>query len=555
VIIDLTETINLLGGLLNFGGGGGGDGGYLGIYPDETALNAAHPPGDTEPGSTATVTSPNGNLFYLDGTGPAWVDTGTGYLGDMLKAVYDPSNVQSDAFSMGNMVETPTDKILTAAERSEIAANTASRHDEVTLNPDATTQETLNLAAQELQVNPATPATAGAMPAADKAKTNLITVTTPVNLDTAEQTTNKGQPNGYPSLDGSGLVPVSQLPSSVIGGIKVIASWDASTNTPDLNAITADQGQAYMVSVAGSTNINGETNWKPKDLVVWDDTLAGNWFKLDNTDDVLSVNGQTGPVTLNADDIGETASRVWFLPAERVNLTTLTDGSNADSLHQHSIIQNAAGTTSARAIGGVLSLFTDSIERLRVLLNGDIRFFSYGSSRNDGTAQDVPVYYPTANGTVQRGRVLPYQQSITDRQGGINNTATFLTYLQLDFTIAEAGEYPLEWFYVWSYNAANSDFQANVILDTDPPSAPIVLCEHVQEPKDTGGPGPDLPNLDPPPPTINASTNQKHPCSGFTTEVLAAGDYIMYIEIACSVAGNEAACHRGTLRVGHKTNV
>lgn len=37
--------------------------------------------------------------------------------GDMLKSTYDPTNKQSDVFSMDNMVETSTKKIMTAEER------------------------------------------------------------------------------------------------------------------------------------------------------------------------------------------------------------------------------------------------------------------------------------------------------------------------------------------------------------------------------------------------------------------------------------------------------
>jgi len=44
--------------------------------------------------------------------------------GDMLASVYDPTNVAGDAFDMDNMVEGTATKILTATERSEIAANT-----------------------------------------------------------------------------------------------------------------------------------------------------------------------------------------------------------------------------------------------------------------------------------------------------------------------------------------------------------------------------------------------------------------------------------------------
>jgi hypothetical protein len=117
----------------------------------------------------------------------------------------------------------------------------------------------------------------------------------------AEQTSNKNAANGYAGLS-SGKIDISQIPLSVQGAIKVVGFWDADTNTPDLSALTLAQGESYQVSVDGSTNLNGETNWKVRDLAVWDDTLSGNWFKLDNTDDVLSIFGRVGAVVAAAGD-------------------------------------------------------------------------------------------------------------------------------------------------------------------------------------------------------------------------------------------------------------
>ena len=41
-----------------------------------------------------------------------------------MKSTYDPTNKNADAFSMDNMVETSTKKILTSAERT-ILSNTS----------------------------------------------------------------------------------------------------------------------------------------------------------------------------------------------------------------------------------------------------------------------------------------------------------------------------------------------------------------------------------------------------------------------------------------------
>jgi len=122
----------------------------------------------------------------------------------------------------------------------------------------------------------------------------------------------KGSNSGVAELDGGGKVPVSQLPVSVQGGMKVIGFWNASTNVPNLSSLTLNQGEAYQVSVSGSTNLNGETNWKAKDLAVWDDDLSGNYFKIDNTDDVLSVNTKTGIVILDPDDLDDSLTAHKF---------------------------------------------------------------------------------------------------------------------------------------------------------------------------------------------------------------------------------------------------
>lgn len=88
-----------------------------------------------------------------------------GIAGDMLKAVYDPTNVNDDAFDMANMVEDATKKVLTDTERSEIAANTL-KETNATHTGDVTGDEALTIAN-----NAVTNAKAAAM-AANTVKSN-----------------------------------------------------------------------------------------------------------------------------------------------------------------------------------------------------------------------------------------------------------------------------------------------------------------------------------------------------------------------------------------------
>ena len=94
-------------------------------------------------------------------------------------------------------------------------------------------------------------------------------------------TTQKGTANGVATLDAGGKVPVSELPAAVLGALSYQGTWDASTNTPTLTSSVGTKGYYYVVSVAGSTNLNGITDWLVGDWAVYNGSI---WQKVDNTD-------------------------------------------------------------------------------------------------------------------------------------------------------------------------------------------------------------------------------------------------------------------------------
>jgi hypothetical protein len=110
-----------------------------------------------------------------------------------------------------------------------------------------------------------------------------------------------GAANGVATLDSSAKVPISQLPAAVLGALSYQGTWNASTNTPTLVSSAGTKGYYYVVSVAGSTNLNGITDWNVGDWAVYDGSV---WEKVDNTDSVTSVNGKTGTVVLTYSDVG-----------------------------------------------------------------------------------------------------------------------------------------------------------------------------------------------------------------------------------------------------------
>jgi hypothetical protein len=94
-------------------------------------------------------------------------------------------------------------------------------------------------------------------------------------------TTQKGAANGVATLDAGGKVPVSELPAAVLGALSYQGTWNASTNTPTLASGTGTKGYYYVVAVAGSTDLDGITDWQVGDWAVYNGTA---WQKVDNTD-------------------------------------------------------------------------------------------------------------------------------------------------------------------------------------------------------------------------------------------------------------------------------
>lgn len=93
------------------------------------------------------------------------------------------------------------------------------------------------------------------------------------------------------------------LSASAIGALEYQGTWNASTNTPTLTSGTGTKGAYYVVSVAGSTNLDGETLWGVGDWAVFNGTA---WQKVDGGDTgnftTLNVSGATTLADVSADD-------------------------------------------------------------------------------------------------------------------------------------------------------------------------------------------------------------------------------------------------------------
>lgn len=160
--------------------------------------------------------------------------------------------------------------------------------------------------------------------AGDITKLGYISVTQAVDLDAMEAT-------------------LAGLDSAIV----LKGSWDASGGSFPGSG-TAQAGFSYIVSVGGT--VDGVTfNVNDRIIAILDNasttTFAGNWFKADYTDQVLSVNGATGAVVLDADDIDDTSTTHKF-----VSSTNLSDiAANTAARHARSHTMTSTSDHSATA--------------------------------------------------------------------------------------------------------------------------------------------------------------------------------------------------------------
>ena len=109
-----------------------------------------------------------------------------------------------------------------------------------------------------------------------------------------------GEVGGLATLDMGGKVPASQLPNSIMS---YLGTWAASTNTPTLADGVGNAGDVYVASDSGTVNFgSGNITFTTGDWVIYSGSV---WQKSINSNTVASVNGFTGSVVLDTDDIAE----------------------------------------------------------------------------------------------------------------------------------------------------------------------------------------------------------------------------------------------------------
>lgn len=148
------------------------------------------------------------------------------------------------------------------------------------------------------------------------------------------------------------LKTVSSI-TNAIGALNYKGTWNASTNTPTLASGVGTKGDYYVVSVAGSTNLDGISTWYAGDWAAFNGSV---WQRLEGgvDDPALSLksNATTGLMQITGPAAGQT--RVVTIP-DANSIMARTDAAQSFSGKQtfaESSINLLSGANSSGQING-----------------------------------------------------------------------------------------------------------------------------------------------------------------------------------------------------------
>ena len=223
--------------------------------------------------------------------------------------------------------------------------------------------------------------------------------------------------------------------STVPAGLVFQGTWNADTNTPTLASGTGTTGHFYIVGVAGSTDLDGITDWQVGDWAVFvEQGATDQWEKVDNSS-VLDGTGTGGKiskwagsgdsVTLTNSIITESGSNIGIgmtpsklldiqatdnLALRYYNSTSFKAGIEVATTDGDMIASSVINDLAIRSQSNILFATGGNIEKMRISSAGALQLNEYGAGTlvsdasgnitvSSGGGEGGP-YLPLAGGTL-----------------------------------------------------------------------------------------------------------------------------------------------------------
>jgi hypothetical protein len=226
----------------------------------------------------------------------------------------------------------------------------------------------------------------------------LASLQTQINTLIPSQTGNSGK---YLTTNGT----TTSWGSIAGGGLSYQGTWNASTNTPTLASSTGVNGYYYIVGTAGSTNLDGISDWQIGDWLLFNGSV---WQKIDQSELVTSITSADASIIVTTTgstvDLSVSQTSPASVLVEQVRNTTgetLTKGTAvyiSGATGQIPTVSKALATgdsTSAQTLGLITSNLSNNS-------NGYVTIIGLVSNLDTSAYTDGAQLYlsPTTAGTL-----------------------------------------------------------------------------------------------------------------------------------------------------------
>ena len=204
------------------------------------------------------------------------------------------------------------------------------------------------------------------------------------------------------------------------GGLSYQGTWNANTNTPTLVSSTGTNGYYYITATAGSTNLDGITDWQIGDWLLFNGTV---WQKIDQSNLVTSVAGKTGAVTLTTADV----SGLNTMSVQAANNVSITGGSIA-GITDLAVADGGTGASTAPDARTNLGLVIGTDVLAPNGSAASLTSFPTLNQNTTGTASNVTGVVAVANGgTGNATGTATINANLTGDVTSVGNASTLAT--------------------------------------------------------------------------------------------------------------------------------
>ncbi|MFZ2978592.1 MAG: hypothetical protein WA057_02900, partial [Candidatus Magasanikiibacteriota bacterium] len=232
----------------------------------------------------------------------------------------------------------------------------------------------------------------------------------------------------YDETDGTNRkISKDSLFNGVLGSLSYQGAWDADANDPAIVSSVGTVGYYYVVSVSGTTNIDGITSWNIGDWIVFGSDNV--WEKIESTNNIASVFGRTGIIVAQSGDYD--ASQIDNVATGTITAATVQAA--IDELANEKENSLVVGTTGQyyRGDKSWQTLDTSAVtENLAFLYYTNARVWNSLSS----TVTGLTFNQATGDFSLTPGYVIPLTNSTTDWNEVYNTVNVSSTYWDLAYS-------------------------------------------------------------------------------------------------------------------------